>query len=106
MSEVLHANIFFFITGIAVIVFSALLSVALYHGIKALKTLRRILDTVEEGTEVISEDMKSVRAYFTEEGLVPRLLSTLMGTSRPKHTREKHPKQERKRAELKVRDES
>lgn len=106
MSEVLHANIFFFITGIAVIVFSSLLCVATFHAIKALKTLRRILDRVDEGTEVISEDMKSVRAYFTEEGLVPRLLSTLMGQSRSPRTREKSPKHERKRSELKIKDET
>ncbi len=106
MSEVLKANIFFFITGIAVIVFSALLCVALYHAIRALRVLRRILEKVEEGTEVISEDMKNVRAYFTEEGLIPRLLSTLMGTAHPRRSREKHPKEERKRSELKIKGDS
>ncbi len=82
MDEVLHANIFFFITGIAVIVFSALLSVAIFHGIKILRSLRRILDRIETGTEIIAEDMQHIRSYLTEDGFIQRVINTVMGFSK------------------------
>ncbi len=104
MSEILQANIFFFITGIAVIIFTALLCVALFHVIKVLKSLRRIMDRIEEGTEIITEDMQNVRAYFTEDGFFPRLLGTLMGSSKRESGR-RGAKQEKKRTELKIKDE-
>ncbi len=105
MSEVLQANIFFFITGIAVIVFTALLCVALFHVIKVLKSLRRIMDRIEEGTEVIAEDMQNVRAYFTEDGFVRRFISSLLGGFSGTRTEEsKVKKQEKKKTVLAVRD--
>lgn len=108
MSEVLHANIFFFITGIAVIVFTALLCVVLFHIIRVLKSIRRIMDRIEEGTEIIAEDMQNVRAYFTEDGLVRRLIASLIGSSYGmKQSREnKGAKSERKKTELKIKDET
>jgi hypothetical protein len=103
MNEVLHANIFFFITGIAVIVFTALLCVALFHGIKVLKSLRRIMDRLERGTEVIAEDMQNVRSYFTEDGFVTRFVSGIMGGKRGQRERtEKSKSPERKKTELKI----
>ena len=107
MNEVLHANVFFFITGIAVIVFTALLCVALFHVIKVLKSLRRMMERIEAGTEVIAEDMQSVRAYFTGDGIFRRLIQKLVG--RPhKHTDEdeKMKKQEKRKGELKIKDEA
>ncbi len=107
MNEILHANIFFFITGIAVIVFSSLLCVALFHGIKVLKSLRRIMDRVEEGTEIIAEDMQNVRAYFSGDGIVKRLLMKFMGTTRNEgggNTKQR--KHDKKRSELKINDEA
>ncbi len=105
MSEVLQANIFFLITGSAVIVFSALLCVALFHGIKVLKSLRRIMDRIEEGTEVIAEDMQNVRAYFTEDGFLRRFIASIIGGGGKQHERESRTKkQEKKKTELKISD--
>ena len=104
MSEILHANIFFFITGIAVIICSALLCVALFHGIKALKTFRRIMDRIEAETESIAEDIGNVRAYFGGEGLLRRLISKLMGTSRDDGARGKK-STKRRTNELEIKDE-
>lgn len=107
MSEVLHADIFFFITGIAVIIFSSLLCVALFHGIKALKSLRRILDRIEEGTEIIAEDLGQMRAFFTEEGFVKRVINAVMGgakKSAPREPRGEAKRPTRKRTELEIKD--
>jgi len=103
MNEVLHANIFFFITGIAVIVFTALLCVALFHGIKVLQSLRRITDRIEKGTEIIAEDMQHVRAYFTEDGFVARFVASVMGTAKSTVARaQKSKSPDRKKTELKI----
>lgn len=107
MDEVLQANIFFFITGIAVIVFTSLLCVVLFHGIKVLKSLRRIMDRIEEGTEVIAEDMQNVRAYFSADGILKRLIMKLMGTSQKDGKDDPKPrKHDKKRTELKINDEA
>lgn len=88
MNEVLHANIFFFITGVAVIVITALLCVGLFHSIKALTSIRRILNRIEEGTEVIVEDMHNVREYFVDDALLPRIIRKIFGGSSERKTKE------------------
>ena len=92
MNEVLHANIFFFITGISVIIVTVFFCVGLFHVIKALKAVRRILNRVEEGTEAIAEEISNARTYFFEEGLLPRLIKKIMGRHderQKKETRQK-----------------
>ena len=81
MSEVLQANIFFFITGIAVIVFSLLLCIALYHFIKILKSVRNVVERIEAGTEVIAEDMSNMRDYFAEGTFFSHLVGMVVGKS-------------------------
>lgn len=106
MSEVLHADIFFFITGIAVIVCSAILCVALFHAIKVLKSIRRIMNRIEANVEVITEDMYQVREYFTQEGFLSRLFATLTGSASRARTRTQASKPERKKGELKIKNEA
>ncbi len=109
MNEILQANIFFFITGIAVIVFSSLLCVALFHGIKAIKSLRRILDRIEEGTEVIAEDLGQMRAFFSSDGFVRKLLRGFLASNPKSSGREEKShtkKSEKKRTELEIKDEA
>lgn len=105
MSEVLHADIFFFITGIAVIVCSAILCVVLFHAIKVLTALRRIIDRIEAGTEIIAEDMHNLRTFFTEEGFVHRLITTLTSSVRRKSTHSSKSKSEKRNTELTINDE-
>lgn len=83
MTEVLQTNIFFLITGIAVIVFTFLLCIALYHVIRILKSLRRVMDRIEAGSEIIAEDMQNIRTYFTERSLFSRVIGGILG-ERPK----------------------
>lgn len=100
MDEVLHANIFFFITGVAVIIFTALLCVALFHVIKVLKSLRRIMDRIEAGTEIIAEDMQHVREFFAQEGLFGKLLNSLTSPAKKMSARGTRGKGEKRNAEL------
>jgi len=75
MNEILHANIFFIIASVATIVFSILISVALYHGIKILRAVRKIVDRVEAGSAIIAEDIDTLRATIYEGGIVTRVVN-------------------------------
>ncbi len=107
MSEVLQANIFFLITGIAVIVFTMLLCVALYHVIRILKSIRRIADRIEAGSEIIAEDMAHFRAYFAEESVLSRIIKKIFGGSGRPSSRSQKGTSTRSSAksELKIKDE-
>jgi len=91
MTEILQANLFFFITAIAVIVFTLLLCFVLYQVIKILKSIRRIVDRIDEGSEMIAEDMENFRSFVTEGSLVSQLIGFFMGNrkaaARPHKTR-------------------
>lgn len=79
MTEVLQANVFFFITALAVIVFVAMLCVALFHIITVLKLIRRIVARIDEGTATLSEDMRTIRTHMAGGGVVRKLLHFLFG---------------------------
>jgi hypothetical protein len=104
MTEVLHANVFFFVTGIAVIVISVILCILLYHFIRALKSIRRILGSIERGTEAISDDMQNIRSYFARGGLIGGLLSILRGVGGSAEAPKKRRRKTRKKNELKIKD--
>ena len=80
MTEVLHANIFFFIASVGVILFTLLVCVALYHVVKILRSIRRIVERVEEGSETIAEDVAQLRSYVVSGSLFSQIISFFMGT--------------------------
>ena len=82
MAEVLQANIFFFITSVAVIVFTALLCVALYYVIKILRAVRNIVDRVDTGSETIAEDISQLRSYLAEGSLISQVIGLFVKTKR------------------------
>ncbi len=92
MSEILQANIFFIITSVAVVLFTLLVCVALFHVIKILRAIRRIVDRVDEGSEHIAEDVSQLREYVMEGSLVSQVMKFFAGvtglraTSRRKKT--------------------
>lgn len=113
MSEVLQANVFFFITGIAVIIFTFLLSIALYHVIRLLRSVRRIVDRIEAGSEVIADDLEHIRTYITEQSFLARFFRGVLHRedtgelSRiPRvHTPQKKNERQRGKTELRIRNE-
>lgn len=85
MSEVLHANIFFFIASAGVVVFTILVCVAMYQVIKILRTLRRLIERVEAGSEALASDMVAVREYVAAKGsFFAQLISFFAGSSAKK----------------------
>jgi transcription antitermination factor NusG len=104
MTEVLHANVFFFITGIAVIIISVILCILLYHIVRAMKSVRRILGNIERGAEVLSEDAQNIRSYFIKGGLIGGIMSILRGVTEKTPTKSSPKKT--KNTELKITDSS
>lgn len=80
MNEVLHANIFFFITSVAVVAFTILLCILLYQVIKIARSIRRIVERVEAGSEVIAEDMEQLRSFVLEGSIISHIVQFFMGS--------------------------
>ncbi len=83
MSEILEANIFFFITSVAVIVFTVLVSVAVYYVIKILQSVRRIVDRIDAGSETIAEDISELREYIASGSLISQVIGLFIRRKRP-----------------------
>lgn len=75
MDEILHANIFFIIASIGVVLFTVLLSLALYQVVKILRLVRRIVERVEVGSEVLADDIDNLRTSFNPA----RLFNFILG---------------------------
>ena len=87
MTEVLHANIFFIITSVAVIVFTCLVCVLLFQLIKIVKAIRRIVDRVEAGSEVLAEDIDNIRSSFNVAKLIQFVMGLVPGAKPKRSTR-------------------
>jgi type II secretory pathway pseudopilin PulG len=68
MNDILHANIFFFITSVVTIILGILAAVALYYIVRILRNIRDISDRAERGSEVLAGDLQDLRTNIKEEG--------------------------------------
>lgn len=75
----MQANIFFFITSVAVIIFTIFLCVVLYYVIRILRAIRNIIDRVDAGSETIAEDIANLRSYVKEGGLFSSIVGLFSG---------------------------
>lgn len=82
MNEILLTNIFFIITGTAILICTILLSVVLYYVIKIVRTTKRIVEKIEAGSESIAEDIMRLREYFLERSFFSMIISKVFGASR------------------------
>jgi len=82
MTEVLQANIFFFITALAVIIFTIFSCVAMYLVIRILRSVRRITERIDEGSENIAEDIKQLRSYIAEGSLISQIIGMFIKRKR------------------------
>ena len=69
MDTLIQADIFFFITSIAVIVLTLLLIALLAYGVKIARTIASIANTVKEEGENVIEDIADLRGRVKEEGV-------------------------------------
>ncbi len=69
----IHADIFFFITTIAVVIFSVLLVIALTYLVKILRDIRKVVHTVEEEMEHIKGDVYDARVGIRGSRVVQKI---------------------------------
>ncbi len=82
MTEVLQANVFFFITAMAVVIFTIFVCVAMYYIISILRSVRNITERIESGSETIVEDIKHLRAYVAQGSLISQVVGLFVKSKR------------------------
>ena len=68
MNDLIHADIFFFVTTIAVVVVALFFTVTLIYLILILKRVRDVMDEVKKETILIREDIHSFRDQVKSGG--------------------------------------
>ena len=76
MTELTTPDLFFIITGSAVIIVTVLLAIGLLYVIMFVRTVKRIAHTAQKATEMVSEDLADLSKTVREKGFS---LSALMG---------------------------
>lgn len=95
MNEVLHANIFFFIASIATVVFCIISCFILFHVLKIVRAIRRIVERVDAGSEIIANDIAQLREFIASGSVWGRVVQFLMSFGGAGRTRKKRsPRQE------------
>ncbi len=78
MSDIMQADIFFFIASVGIVLLTFLVCLILYQVFKIVRSIRRIITRIEEGSDVIAEDVAQLRAYVMEGSLISQLISFFM----------------------------
>jgi hypothetical protein len=68
MDTLIHADIFFFVTTIAVVIVTLLLAIALIYLIKVLNRIKNIAEQIREETVLFREDVHDLRDSVRREG--------------------------------------
>jgi uncharacterized protein YoxC len=68
MTTLIQADIFFFITAIAVVVIAIVLTIALVYAIRVLKNAGYISEKLKSATDDLSSDLHDLRKNAREEG--------------------------------------
>jgi hypothetical protein len=68
MDTLIHADIFFFVTTIAVVIVSIALTIALIYLAKVLSDVKEITQQAKEETVLFREDIKGLRSDIKREG--------------------------------------
>ena len=92
MDTLIHADIFFFVTTIAVVIVAAVLTVVLIYLAKVLSNIKKITEQVHEEAVLFREDLRDLRGQVRHEGFkVQRLIDFLNKLAkRKKNSRSKH----------------
>ena len=94
MTEILHANIFFFITSVMTVLLGTLGCIVLYQVIKILASIRAIMARIEEGSDMIAEDIQAARDFVAAGGLISHLISFAARASGGRRARSSKSKKE------------
>jgi hypothetical protein len=78
MNDVLLANLFFIITGSAVLVVAGFLCVVCYHAIKLVRAAKKTLDRLENGTDAFLEDVRTLRDRIVSGQIFGKILTAIV----------------------------
>lgn len=70
MDTLIHADVFFFVTTIAVVVVATVLTIVLLYLVKILRNVKRITEQVHEETVLFREDLRDLRGQVRHEGKI------------------------------------
>ncbi|MDP1624948.1 MAG: hypothetical protein Q8L64_04220 [bacterium] len=76
--SLIHADAFFFISTIALVVISIGIAVALYYLIKILRNARDVSDRIKAESAEIVTDVRKLRAVLKEEGVKWKTIAQLI----------------------------
>ena len=68
MNTLIHADIFFFVTTIWVIIISAIIAVILWNVVYIVRDLRHISRKIREGGDALSGDLHDLHTVLRAEG--------------------------------------
>lgn len=91
MDNIVQSDIFFFITGVAVIGVTLVLVVAMVYIIFILKDIKQILSTAKKETEYLAEDIADLRANVREKGMKISSILDFVQSIRKRKVTKKYP---------------
>lgn len=68
MDTLIHADVFFFVTTIAVVVITIALTVFIIYLVKVLNNVRKIAEAVNEETVLLRRDIADIRSEVRKRG--------------------------------------
>lgn len=90
MNELSLVDIFFIITGSAVIIITILVAIAVLYIITFVRTIKRVAQTAQRASEIVSEDISQLRDNIRERGLSLGAIATFAkNLSKRKFSRKK-----------------
>ena len=78
MNTLMQADIFFFITSVAVVVLSIGVAVLLYYAIHIMRDIRAMVAKVRKAGDEIEQDFESLRMHLHEEGTKGKAIVSLV----------------------------
>lgn len=88
MSEVLQANIFFFITSVSVVLVTILLVAVLFYVLGILRNVKEVTDRIKEGSRMLAQDFSQAREAIKREGKkTTNIISFFLDRFEPKKRR-------------------
>ena len=79
MTTLIHADVFFFITAIAVIIFSAFAIVATIYVVSILNDIKHVSKRIRTESDEVLGDIKILRDHIYEEGFKVGMITKLLG---------------------------
>jgi hypothetical protein len=78
MSEVIHADVFFFITSMAVICITVGVLILLFYLVPAARDMREIAAKVRKAGDEVEKDFEDLRANLRQEGAKGKMLADIV----------------------------